>query len=267
MAGIFQHATSWLYTALAVSVLGFWSLLAIVEVAFTAADSDPGLRQLIAQPSLLTFLVAKLIVVATAAAASTSPTTAAGGTITRRTIKATSGAQPSSRGGNLATWIATADHGSPQGALVLLLFSETWLLYITRFIRALYSIVLLSAFVVLAATLDSDAGKKPSNEEGVLGGFTAALADLKEQSGTGLVEHMVEHPWFAFETLATYWSAYVLLGMYVAAYAFGATLNVLTAPLEAWTRGGEGLAGFQRQREVETHVLVGERERAGLAAN
>ncbi|WQF89825.1 hypothetical protein CDEST_14839 [Colletotrichum destructivum] len=206
MAGIFHHAISWLYTALA----------------------------LIAQPSLLTFLVAKLIVAAA------------------------------------STWIATADHGSPQGALVLLLFSATWLLHITRLVRALYSIVLPSAFIVLAASLegaDGDAGKNPSNDEGVRGGFTAALADLKEQSGTGLVEHMVEHPWFAFETLTTYWSAYVLLGMYVAAYAFGATRKVLTAPLEAWTRGGENLARFQRYREVETPVLVGERGKAGLAAN
>ncbi|KAK6218366.1 hypothetical protein QIS74_06246 [Colletotrichum tabaci] len=244
MTGIFRHAISWLYTALAVSILVLWSLLALAGVAFTAADSDPGLLQLIALPSLLTFLVAKLIV----AAASTPTTTAAGEIITRRTTTATSGAQPSSTGSNLATW----------------------LLHITRFVFALFSMVLLSAFIVLAASLegaDSDAGKKPSNDEGVRGGFTAALADLEAQSGTGLVRHMVEHPWVAFETLARFWSAYALLGMYVAAYAFGATRKVLTAPLEAWTRGGEDLAGFQRYREVETHVLVGERERAGLAAN
>ncbi|TIC90208.1 hypothetical protein CH35J_011983 [Colletotrichum higginsianum] len=266
MAGIFRHAISWLYTALAVSILVVWSLLALAGVAFTATDSDPGLVQLIALPSLLTFLVAKLVV----AAASTPTTTAAGETITRRNTTATSGAQPSSSGSNLATWVATADHGSPQGALMLLLFSATWLLYITRFVFALFSMVLLSAFIVLAASLegaDSDTGKKPSNDEGVQGGFTAALADLEAQSGTGLVKHMVEHPWVSFETLATIWSAYALLGMYVAAYAFGATRKVLTAPLEAWTRGGEDLAVFQKYREVETHVLGGERGRSGLAAN
>ncbi|KAJ0160588.1 hypothetical protein CTA2_7710 [Colletotrichum tanaceti] len=270
MAGFFHQAISWFYTGLAVYILGLWSLLVLAGVAFTAADPDPGFLQLIALPSLLTFLVAKLIVVVAAAAASTPTTTAARETALQGTTTTISGAQTPSSGGNLATWIATAGHGSPRGSLVLLLLSATWLLYIARLVFALYIIFLLSDFVALAALLedtDTRAGRKLHNDQDVRGCLMAALADFEAQSGIRLLEHYVEDPWIAFETLAAFWVAYALLAMYVTAYAFVAMRKVLTTPLEAWARGGEDLTGTQGFRAVETHTPVGERERAGSAAN
>ncbi|GKT94908.1 hypothetical protein Ct61P_12758 [Colletotrichum tofieldiae] len=248
MATLFRQAISWLYTTLAVTILGVWTLLVLAGVGVTAVDSNPGLLQLIALPSLLTFLVAKLVVAA-------SPPTAAA---------AVTGQPPGS--GDLATWLATADHGSPHGALVLFLFSVAWLLHLVRVVFALFLVVLMGAFFVFAATLDAaDKGDKAEggqglfDDEGARQNFSTALAEFEEQAGFGFGDYLVENPWVVFQAVVALWSAFGLLMMYVAAYAFGAIRKVLTTPLEAWARG-------QGSRAAGAPVVVVEKERVRLPA-
>ncbi|KAK1711693.1 hypothetical protein BDP67DRAFT_518310 [Colletotrichum lupini] len=239
MANIFRQAISWLYTTLAVSILGSWTLLILGGVGLTAVDSNPGLLQLIAFPSLLTFLVAKLIVAA-------SPSTALQQTPTnpRNAIVATPA------GGNLASWLATADYGSPHGALVLFLFSVTWLLQLARVVFALFLVVLMGAFFVFASSLDAadKEDKEPggeglfSDDDGARKNFTTALAEFEEKAGIGMGDYLVENPWVVFQVLVALWGMMNLLLMYLSVYAFGALKKVLTTPLEAWARSGQEVA-------------------------
>ncbi|KZL80923.1 hypothetical protein CI238_06652 [Colletotrichum incanum] len=264
MANIFRQAISWLYTALAVAILGIWTLLVLAGVGLTAVDSNPGLLQLIALPSLLTFLVAKLVVAA-------SPQTTAAA-VTRQTH----GVQPPSNGGssgNLAIWLATADHGSPHGALVLFLFSVTWLLHLVRVVFALFLVVLMGAFFVFAATLEAadkedkaEGGQGLFDNDGARKNFTTALAEFEEQAGFGLGDYLVENPWVVFQAVVALWSAFGLLMMYVTAYAFGAIRKVLTTPLEAWARGGEGPAKGRESQVTGAPVVIVEKERFVLPA-
>lgn len=240
MANIFRQAISWLYTTLAVSILGSWTLLILGGVGLTAVDSNPGLLQLIAFPSLLTFLVAKLIVAA-------SPSTAL--QQSQANARNAIAAAPAG-GGNLATWLATADYGSPHGALVLFLFSVTWLLHLARVVFALFLVVLMGAFFVFASSLDAadkedkEAGGEGlfSDDDGARKNFTTALAEFEEQAGIGLGDYLVDNPWVVFQVFVALWGMMNLLLMYLTVYAFGALKKVLTTPLEAWARGGQEAA-------------------------
>ncbi|KAK2059709.1 hypothetical protein LY76DRAFT_491198, partial [Colletotrichum caudatum] len=241
MASILRRAASGLYTVLAVSFLGVWSLIVLAGVGLTAVDADAGLLQLIALPSLLTYLVAKLVVAVSrqTSGPEARPTGGSGG----------------SGSGNLATWLATAGHGSPHGALVLLLFSVTWLLHLARIVFALFLVVLMGGFMAFAATVDA-AGKNGGGgggetaggqrggifddaDEGARQNMTAALARFEEQAGVvGIGDYLRGNPWVVFQAFAALWAAFGLLTAYVAAHAFGAARTVMTTPLEAWVRGG-----------------------------
>ncbi|KAK7446427.1 hypothetical protein CaCOL14_010837 [Colletotrichum acutatum] len=244
MANIFRQAISWLYTTLAVSILGSWTLLILGGVGLTAVDSNPGLLQLIAFPSLLTFLVAKLIVAASPSTALQQQPQANA----RNTFAAP--APTGGTGGNLATWLATADYGSPHGALVLFLFSVTWLLQLARVVFALFLVVLMGAFFLFASSLDAadkedkEAGGEGlfSDDDGARKNFTTALAELEEKAGIGLGDYLVDNPWVVFQVFVALWGMMNLLLMYLFIYAFGALKKVLTTPLEAWARGGQEAA-------------------------
>ncbi|KAK1496442.1 hypothetical protein CCUS01_02789 [Colletotrichum cuscutae] len=243
MANIFRQAISWLYTTLAVSILGSWTLLILGGVGLTAVDSNPGLLQLIAFPSLLTFLVAKLIVAA-------SPSTALQQQPQANPRNAVAAPAPAAAGGNLATWLATADYGSPHGALVLFLFSVTWLLQLARVVFALFLVVLMGAFFVFASSLDAadkedkEAGGEGlfSDDDGARKNFTTALAEFEEKAGIGLGDYLVDNPWVVFQVLVALWGMMNLLLMYLSVYAFGALKKVLTTPLEARARSGQEVA-------------------------
>ncbi|KAK2009265.1 hypothetical protein LZ32DRAFT_608679 [Colletotrichum eremochloae] len=265
MASIFRQAASGLYTVLAVSILGAWSLIVLAGVGLTAVDANPGLLQLIALPSLLTFLVARLVV-----AASPSPSNA--GTALSRQIPGPEARPPgSSGGGNLATWLATADHGSPHGALVLLFFSVTWLLHLARVVFALFLVVLMSGFMAFAATVDKDDDNGGGGTTGRQGGvfdddngqtMTTALARFEEQAGVGIGDYLKGNPWVVFQVLAALWAVSGLLTAYVTAHAFGAARKVLTTPLEAWVRG---VGGGSRATGPPVVVVV-EKEKVVLPA-
>ncbi|KAJ0297566.1 hypothetical protein COL5a_009845 [Colletotrichum fioriniae] len=271
MANIFRQAISWLYTTLAVSILGSWTLLILGGVGLTAVDSNPGLLQLIAFPSLLTFLVAKLIVAA-------SPSTAL--QQSQANARNAIAAAPAG-GGNLATWLATADYGSPHGALVLFLFSVTWLLHLARVVFALFLVVLMGAFFVFASSLDAadkedkEAGGEGlfSDDDGARKNFTTALAEFEEQAGIGLGDYLVDNPWVVFQVFVALWGMMNLLLMYLTVYAFGALKKVLTTPLEAWARGGQEAAaapalaaGGSPAAETRAPVVVVEKERVVVPA-
>lgn len=220
MANVFRQATSWLYTGLAVTFLGTWSLIIFILLAGTAIDSDPGVVQLIALPSLLTFLVAKFIV---AASAPTRPSRGGGG-----------------GGGNLATWLATADNGSPQGALVLFLFSVTWLLHLARVVFMFFLFTLFGVFYFFVTSLD-DASKGDMKDGGeaydkARQNFTTAVVEFEEKLGWSFSESLPDKPWFVLQLVGTIWALSSLLMMYIVAYGFGALRKVLTTPLEAWSR-------------------------------
>lgn len=248
MASVFRQAISWLYTTLAVSILGAWSLIVLAGVGLTAIDAEPSLLQLIALPSLLTFLVAKLIV-----ASSSSSTT----------LQTASSSRGAGGGGNLATWLATADHGSPHGALVLFLFSVSWILHLARVVFALFLVVLMGFMFVFAATLDaadkedvSAGGAGLFEDDSLRKNFTTAIAEFEERAGIDFGDYLLDNPWVIFQGVLALWSMSWLLMMYVTAYAFGAIRKVLTTPLEAWARGGEAPAGAAGER-----IVVVEKER------
>ncbi|KAK1998300.1 hypothetical protein LX36DRAFT_656646 [Colletotrichum falcatum] len=280
MASIFRRAVSGLYTVLAVSILGAWSLVVLAGVCLTALDANPGLLQLIALPSLLTFLVAKLVV---AASPSPSPSPNDGGGVVARQTPGPGARPPGS--GNLATWLATADRGSPHGALVLLVFSVTWLLHLARVVFALFLVVLMGGFMAFAATLDA-AGKDgdDSGGGGTTGGpgglskddtdgdgasrqdITTALARFEEQAGVGIGDYLKGNPWIIFQVFTTLWAVTGMLTAYVTARAFGAARTVLTTPLEAWVRGAGG-GGSTQATAGPPVVVVVEKERLVLPAD
>ncbi|KAF9872049.1 hypothetical protein CkaCkLH20_10386 [Colletotrichum karsti] len=242
MANVFRQATSWLYAGLAVTILGTWSLIVLILLAGTAISQDPGLIQLIALPSLLTFLVAKLIVAASA------PVTSRG-----------------NRSGNLATWIATADNGSPHGALALLLFSVTWLLHLARIVFMFFLFTLFGVFYFFVTSLDEF--NKEEMKDGGGGGsdglnearqnFTTAVVEFEEKLGWSFSESLQDEPWFILQVVAATWAMSSLLMVYVVAYGFGALRKVLTTPLEAWARGSEAPAAVEGvRREAGTAVVV-----------
>uniref|UniRef100_L2FLI4 Uncharacterized protein n=1 Tax=Colletotrichum fructicola (strain Nara gc5) TaxID=1213859 RepID=L2FLI4_COLFN len=228
MANIFRQATSWLYTGLAVSFLGSWSLMILVCVAMTALGQDPGLLQLIALPSLLTFLIAKLIVAASTPTRAPTPNT------------------PRSSQGNLATWLATADNGSPHGALVLLLFSITWILHLARI---LFMLCLLVGF------FHDDESRQ---------NFTTALVEFEEKIGFTFGDSLEDSPWLIFQVVSVTWAMFSLLMMYVVGYGFAALRKVLTTPLEAWARG-EAPARIVGEQGAVPGVVVVEKERVVVA--
>ncbi|KAI8194167.1 hypothetical protein K4K54_007228 [Colletotrichum sp. SAR 10_86] len=202
MANIFRQATSWLYTGLAVSILGSWSLMILVCVAMTALGQDPGLLQLIALPSLLTFLVAKLIVAASTPTRAPTPNT------------------PRSSQGNLATWLATADNGSPHGALVLLLFSITWILHLARILFMLCLLVVFGGLFLFASTLDADdkedtaaGGKGFFHDDESRQNFTTALVEFEEKIGFTFGDSLEDSPWLIFQVVSVTWAMFSLLMM------------------------------------------------------
>ncbi|OLN96768.1 hypothetical protein CCHL11_02443 [Colletotrichum chlorophyti] len=246
MANIFRQATSWIYTALSVSILGTWSLLVLAGVGLTALDSNAGLVQLIALPSLLTFLVAKLIVAASPSSRTQAVSTAISG--------------------NLATWIATADNGSPHGALVLLLFSAAWLLHLARIVFVLFTLALMLGFYLFAAALaavdkDETASGRRSlfDDEDARGELTTAMATF-ERTGINIEDFVQDKPWLMFQMVAGVWAVSSLLMMYLVAYGFGALRKVLTTPLERWARDGEGVLRAHGSQQAGAAVVI-EKER------
>ncbi|KAF4874443.1 hypothetical protein CGCSCA1_v006403 [Colletotrichum siamense] len=253
MANIFRQATSWLYTGLAVSILGSWSLMILVCVAMTALGQDPGLLQLIALPTLLTFLVAKLIVAASTPTRAPTPNT------------------PRSSQGNLATWLATADNGSPHGALVLLLFSITWILHLARILFMLCLLVVFGGLFLFASTLDADdkedtaaGGKGFFHNDESRQNFTTALVEFEEKIGFTFGDSLEDSPWLIFQVVSVTWAMFSLLTMYVVGYGFAALRKVLTTPLEAWARGEAPARIVGGQGAVPGAVVV-EKERVVVA--
>ncbi|KAL0932889.1 uncharacterized protein CTRU02_211852 [Colletotrichum truncatum] len=253
MANVFRQATSWLYTGLAVFFLGTWSLIILTLVGMTALNEDPGLVQLIALPSLLTFLVAKLIVAATTPTASSAPRAQASG--------------------NLATWLATADNGSPHGALVLFLFSVSWLLYLARVVFTIFLLVLFGGFFLFASAMNSvDKEEMAAGEEGLFenaesrANFTTALVEFEEKIGFTFGESLQDKPWLIFQVVATIWAMSSLLMMYIVAYGFGALRKVLTTPMEAWSRGGVATPRIEGAQKNAAAVVVVEKETVVLPA-
>ncbi|EFQ26008.1 uncharacterized protein GLRG_01152 [Colletotrichum graminicola M1.001] len=258
MASIFRRAASGVYTVLAVSILGVWSLIVLVGVGLTAVDANASLLQLIALPSLLTFLVAKLVVAASrlrAAAAAAAETL-----------------QPGSRRRTTAPRTARSFSSSSP---------VTWLLHLARIVFALFLVVLMGGFMAFAATLDGagKAGNSGSGGGGTTGGrgalfdddadaggarqnMTMALARFEEQAGVvGIGDYLKGNPWIVFQVFAALWATCGLLTAYVTAYAFGAARTVLMTPLDAWVRRGGGGGG---SGGVPSVVVVVEKERVVL---
>lgn len=238
MANIFRQATSWLYTLIAATILGSWSLLIIILVGLTAVNQNPGLLELIALPSLMTFLVAKFIMTFSAPATTT----------------------PAAPRRDLATWIATADHGSPHGALALFLFSVTWLLHLARVVFAMFVLVIMGVFFLLASSLNaadneetSTGGKGFFDDAGERDNFTTALVEFEEHVGFAFGDYIKANPWLLFQVVTGLWAVSATLVMYILAYGLSALRQVLTTPLEAWARG-DAAAPDVRQPAVAAAV-------------
>ncbi|KAF6804616.1 hypothetical protein CSOJ01_10086 [Colletotrichum sojae] len=230
MANVFRQATSWLYTLIAATFLGSWSLFILCLVGLTAVNKYPSLVELIALPSLLTFLVAKCIVTfAPAAAPAQAP-----------------GRAPPPR--DLATWIATADDGSPQGALALFLFSLSWLLHIVRVAMLLFLLVITGGFFLFASSLSAaDQEEKSAGRPGYINdpvereNLTTALMKIDEEIerdlGITFGDYIKANPWLLFQAIVGLWAVSASLVVYILAYSLSALRQVLTTPLEAWSRG------------------------------
>lgn len=270
---LFYRVTSWLYSALAVSILGTWSLFALGLTASTAMSKDNGLVTLIATPSLLTWLVSRLIIAARPAKiaaanqsttqtaqvhitpAAGAPEATASATVTRTT---TTEVKPDDD--SIAQWIASADNGSPHGALVLFLFACTWLVKLASVMLNLFVavlVVILYAVTMWLSTLEDATATSAADVSGTFSsslsttttpatsGFesadsnlTAILASFKNETGMD-PQALID----AFPPLLLLQLVLVLAGMvialtgYVALHALSAFKLVLSSPREAWVRG------------------------------
>ncbi|KAF6830631.1 hypothetical protein CPLU01_07214 [Colletotrichum plurivorum] len=226
MANVFRQATSWLYTLIAATFLGSWALFILCLVGLTAVNKAPSLVELIAMPSLLTFLAAKCIVTF-APVASPAPGP---------------GRAPPPR--DLATWIATVDDGSPQGALALFLLSLSWLLHLVRVAMALFLLVIMGGFFLFASSLSAaDQKEKSAGGSGFIedtaerDNLTTALMEIEQEIGITFGDYIKGNPWLLFQVVTGLWAVSATLVVYILAYSLSALRQVLTTPLEAWARG------------------------------
>ncbi|KAF6833873.1 hypothetical protein CMUS01_06378 [Colletotrichum musicola] len=244
MANVFRQATLWLYTLIAATFLGSWALFILCLVGLTAVNKAPSLVELIAMPSLLTFLVAKCIVTfAPVAAPAPGP----------------GRAQVPPR--DLATWIATVDDGSPQGALALFLLSLSWLLHLVRVAMALFLLVIMGGFFLFASSLSAaDQKEKSAGGSGFIedtaerDNLTTALMEIEQEIGITFGDYIKGNPWLLFQVVTGLWAVSATLVVYILAYSLSALRQVLTTPLEAWARGD---AAPDVPRPAVTAAVVG----------
>lgn len=126
---IIKKAASGLYTLLAVLFLSCWILVALALTALSAANRDAGgIASLVAPPTLLVYLASKLVVIL------------AGG---------------DAQNASLARWIASADNGSPHGAVALFLLGIVWLKALVPWLILLQVLAIFGAAFCFAAYMSA----------------------------------------------------------------------------------------------------------------
>ncbi|KAL8354781.1 hypothetical protein RB601_000515 [Gaeumannomyces tritici] len=137
LVAIIKKAASGLYTLLAITFLSCWILVALGLTALSAANGDgAGIASFVAAPTLLVYLASKLVVAVSADAQKAS----------------------------LARWIASADNGSPHGALALFLLGVVWLKALAPWLFLLQVLAIFGAAFLLAAYLSANAEQQQQQQ-------------------------------------------------------------------------------------------------------
>lgn len=248
-----------LYSFLAVTVLSLWSIL-ILSLLGANALQNPTVDKyvvvtLIALPSLLTFLVCKTVMVVYPDPPRDGQSTETKNKKLRRFQKRNAG--------SLIRWTATASgDDSPQGSVVLLLLSGTWLFHM---LRALTTLLLITAGLVgwavassvdeAAEVLDSQTQNSTEVNPELLAAkqnLTMALHDLKNDIGIDF-EHLLKRvsPEIIAMLMVFVWLLAFGLTGYIIAQAVSAFKKISTSPREAWTGVKEEDALMRDRKRIE----------------
>ncbi|KAL2816609.1 hypothetical protein BDW59DRAFT_153195 [Aspergillus cavernicola] len=180
------------YTALAVFILASWTIIVLGFTALDVLNTNRSLIELIASPSLLTFLICRLLVVSQS-----------NGTQDETTI---------------AHSLTTAHLRSPRNALILLLLTLSWLyeilfkcvmmLFVTFFGGILATAIYSEGLTETGTTAPADDG--PDTKALVQAG------EFKENTGVDLVEIVRMIPAKALiYVVVLVWVSIATLGLYV----------------------------------------------------
>ena len=175
--------------------------------------------------------------------------------------------------GNMIRWIATADDGSPQGSLVLLLLSATWLLEV---VQVMASLILLTGIAVVwkseLTAQDFNQGNGTLNDTGtqtavqrmdidpveLKQNLTTSLNEFKSSTGIDLVYffNSMSGKGLMMVVLGI-WGLLIGLGGYIIAQAVGALKTILTSPKEAWVGRRDEAETLQDKKtsEVASEVI------------
>ncbi|KLU82849.1 hypothetical protein MAPG_01917 [Magnaporthiopsis poae ATCC 64411] len=165
---IIKKAASGLYTLLAVFFLSCWILVALALTALSAANRDAGgIASLVAPPTLLVYLASKLVVIL-------------------------AGATADAQNASLARWIASADNGSPHGALALFLLGIVWLKALVPWLILLQVLAIFGAVFLFAAYMSAanpEQQQQQAQHAWTLGGLrrvlSASAAEWATRGGKG----------------------------------------------------------------------------------
>jgi hypothetical protein len=250
MTSIFRQLVSGLYKCLASVILACWSLFALCLTASSGLGDKKNLLPLISNPSLLTFLVSKLVVVGRFGSAS----------------KPIGGGKNQSDS-SLAHWISSADYGSPQGALALFIFACTWLWHLVNVLLAMGVLSLmfgLAAFARYKAMNESESHPEMASDSangldtGTTSNLTTALTTFSNETGVDpnfLVD--VFPIWAILPFILGMWLNVLSLFLYLAGHALNSLRIVLSSSSESWTRqeAQRVLATVQQQSEGPVHGI------------
>ncbi|KAL8386848.1 hypothetical protein RB595_010345 [Gaeumannomyces hyphopodioides] len=154
LVAIVKKAVSGLYTLLAVAFLSCWILVALGLTALSAANRDAaGIASFIAPPTLLVYLASKLVAIVAGATSAD--------------------AQKAS----LARWIASADNGSPHGALALFLLGVVWLKALAPWLILLQVLAIFGAAFLFAAYMSASAEQQQQQTQSAWVSDAVACAD------------------------------------------------------------------------------------------
>ncbi|PYI24545.1 hypothetical protein BO99DRAFT_77 [Aspergillus violaceofuscus CBS 115571] len=201
--------------AIAVLFLASWTATALAFAALDALNSDQGMLSLIVPTSLLTFLICRLFIAS----------------------------QPSANLGTVnptvAYTITAAHHHSPRNALLLLLFTLSWLYELLFKCVGMFIVTLVGGFLFTAIHNDAFVEKNGTASETqdvseLESTMSAGLNGFQEKTGVDPTQIVKAIPPRALLYLVLLvWVNLATLGLYILRLAWKSLMTVLGGPIVA----------------------------------
>ncbi|KNG83447.1 hypothetical protein ANOM_008041 [Aspergillus nomiae NRRL 13137] len=213
--GLFQ-LSSGLYTGVAVLLLLAWTLTALAFTALNVLNSNSSYLEIIASSSLLTFLFCRLLV----ASSESSPSTRQDDTIARL--------------------VASADHGSRRGAVVLFGLCCTWLYELLNQAVLLFFMTVFGSVMATAIYNDAFTDDVVDVDESTTA-LSVEMDKFEEMAGFNPTQMFkLIPPRLLVYFVALVWLNFLSLGAYVLGHAAVSLKKLLSSSV---TVGRAGTAG------------------------